>query len=458
MYSIENAFSQANPTRQKASRYSCYTCSEHRLSLSLSSKLPPQAGAKYSRIWRFTMFVDHCRVTGLGIVLALSGVVLLPSYAFAACTQTLSAGANIASAVSSATAGSTICLNDGNYSGFTLNGISKNPRVTVQAVNPLGASFTGDITFTGNTNGVTFDGFNFANVTISGANTRELTIRNYNQTGQMIIRDVTTATPNILLENFTHNNVTASTAPNARIWINLSGRSTPVATIRNGTIDGGCADGIQSGGPFILEDSRLMNMQVGSCPNDPHTDALQLYGGPFAGTIIRRNYFYRNVQVLSAYDGVDNVLIEDNVFDPGPDGERRPCQIELYSDANSIIRHNTVLYRGSGYGFICVDRKSTDDAGYGTIIVDNIANAISVNNGSTVAQRSKNLFRSGTIMGEILGAPTYVGGATPTTVDGFALTSTSLGKSAASSPAGSDIGASTGTSTLSAPTSVRIIP
>lgn len=373
---------------------------------------------------------------GLCAFLAPSGALAQSS----ACTQTLDAGTSVGSAISSAAAGSTICLNNGSYSGFTLNGVSKSPRVTVKSVNPLGAAFSGGLNFSGNTNGITLDGFNVKDISITGSSTRELTFRNYNQTGKFMISGVTTATPNILMENFTHNNVTAADSSDARIHFAFSGRSSPVATIRGATIDGGCADGIQSGVPFIVENSRLMNMQVGSCPNDPHTDALQLYGGPFAGTIIRNNYFYRNVQVLTAYDGVDRVLIENNVFDPGPSGERRPCQIELYSDDSSIIRHNTVLYRGSGYGSICLDRKTADDAGFGTIVENNIANSITVKNGSSLGQRNTNLVRSGASSSDISGAPTYVGGATPTDTSGFVLAAGSPGKGAASSPSGSDIG------------------
>ncbi len=402
-------------------------------------------------------FVDRFRLPGLGAVLAL--MALAPSSAFAqTCDQTLPAGANVGSAISGAAAGSTICLNNGSYGGFSLNGVTKNPRVTVRAVNPLGASITGAVSISGNTSGFTFDGFNFTNISIRGASTRELTFRNYNQTGKLLIDGVTTATPNILLEDFTHNNVSATTASNARIHFSFSGRNSPVATIRRATIDGGCADGIQSGVPFIIEDSRLMNMQVGNCPNDPHTDALQLYGGPFAGTIIRGNYFYRNVQVLAAYDGVDKVLIENNVFDPGPDGERRPCQIELYSDDSSIVRHNTVVYRGNSYGHICLDRKSSDNAGFGTIVVDNIATSIVTANGSSIAQRSKNLLRSGASGSDITGTPIFVGGATPTSYAGFELAAGSPGKGAASTPAGSDIGIAKPTSTaLSPPTSLRVV-
>lgn len=379
--------------------------------------------------------------SAMAAVLAI--LALAPPSAFAqACQQTLSPGANVGSAIAGAAAGSTLCLSNGSYGGFRLTGVAKSPRVTVRAVTRLGASFTGSVDIGGDTHGLTFDGVNFTDVSITGANTRELTFRNHNQTGKLLIDGVTTATPNILLEDFTHNNVTAATAPGARIHFAYSGRSSPVATIRRATIDGGCADGIQSGVPFILEDSRLMNMQVGSCPNDPHTDAVQLYGGPFAGTVIRGNHFYRNVQVLAAYDGVDNLLVENNVFDPGPDGERRPCQIELYSDDGSIVRHNTVVHRGDAYGHICLDRKPADDAGFGTVVVDNIANSISIDNGSAVGLRSRNLLRTGASGSDIVGVPVFVGGTNPATREGFELAAGSPGKAAASSPAGSDIGVS----------------
>jgi len=359
------------------------------------------------------------------------------------CTQTLSSGANVGSAITSAAAGSTICLSNGSYGGFTLSGVTKSPRVTVVAVNPLGASFTGTLTITGNTNGLTFDGFDFGPITITGASTRDITFRNFNGRNQIRIDGVTVSPTNILIENFTQTNLMIVDANPAGVFLD-GNRNTPIATIRNATIDGGCADGVQAGTSFILEDSRFLNKQVGSCPNDPHTDAVQLYGGPYVGTVIRRNYFYDNIQALTAYDGVDHVLIENNVFDPGANASlshSRPCQIEWYSDDSSIIRHNTVLYRGNGFGEICIDRKSADDAGFGTVVVDNIANLVSVLDGSTLAQRNNNLLRSGATGSDIAGAPTYLGGATPTTLQGFVLAPGSLGKGAASSPAGSDIGA-----------------
>jgi len=145
--------------------------------------------------------------------------------------------------------------------------------------------------------------------------------------------------------------------------------------------------------------------------------------------------------VIAAYDGVDGVLIENNVLDPGTGSERRPCQIELYSDANSIIRHNTLVFRSATYpGAICLDRKPGFDPGFGTQIHDNIVGAVDTQNGSTYGSRAGNLVRAGAIAGEIPGSPTYSGGTPPSTWAGFELALGSLGKGAALNPAGSDVG------------------
>ena len=409
-------------------------------------------------------FVDSVRTPGLVTALAFLAFTSFPANA-QTCDQTLSAGANVGSAISSATAGAVICLSNGNYGGFTLNNVSKSPSVTVRAVNSGSASLTGQVSITGSTNGVTFDGINYSGITITGASAASLTFRNGDASkGTIRIDGVKTTTPNILFENLTHINQDNSGFCRGGAFpcvgagayhFSFSGRSTPVATIRGAYIDGGCADGVQSGVPFILENSIIKNKQVGSCPNDPHTDATQLYGGPFAGTIIRGNYYYRNVQVLAAYDGVDKILVENNVFDPGPDGERRPCQIELYSDDSSIVRHNTLVYRGNSFGHICVDRKSSDNAGFGTVVVNNIATSILSGNGSTLAQRSNNLVRSGAVAGDYTGAPIFVGGANPTTYAGFELAAGSPGKGAGASPAGSDIGIAK--QKILAPSNLRVV-
>ena len=56
------------------------------------------------------------------------------------CTQTLSVGANVASAVSSASNGSTICLNSGNYGTVNFSNIARSDYVTVRSTSGVGAT------------------------------------------------------------------------------------------------------------------------------------------------------------------------------------------------------------------------------------------------------------------------------------------------------------------------------
>jgi hypothetical protein len=320
------------------------------------------------------------------------------------CTTTLSAGAAVGTSISSAASGDVICLNDGNYSGFTLNNVSKSPRVTVRAVNSGSATFTSQLSITGSTSGLTFDGIDYTQIRITGATVANLTFKNGDASaGTIEIDGVTTTTPNILFENLTHydqdksgfcHGATVNCVGNAAYYFSYSGRSTPVATIRGALIDGGCADGVETGVPFILEYSTLINKLVGSCVNDPHTDATQLYGYPFNGTIIRYNYYYNNAQVVAAYDSLEGILVEHNVMDPGTD-EPRACQIELYSDDGSIVRNNTLIIRGTN-GRICLSRKpAIDDVGINTEIYNNIAYSIDQDEGSTASVNTKNLVPGG---------------------------------------------------------------
>ena len=141
---------------------------------------------------------------------------------------------------------------------------------------------------------------------------------------------------------------------------------------------------------------------------------------------------------ILVYDGVDHVTIEDNVIDlvNGRFG------IELYSDNGSIIRHNTLRYATTceyvACGQIILDHKSADPAGRGTVIVDNIATAIWMNNGSTAARVEGNMVCEGPGAGNFLGAPLYAGGAVPTTLLGFKLAAGSPGQARATD--GLDVG------------------
>jgi hypothetical protein len=114
----------------------------------------------------------------------------------------------------------------------------------------------------------------------------------------------------------------------------------------------------------------------------------------------------------------------------------RPWGIELYSDNGSIIRHNTLKYGSCAWnlpcGIIDLNRKAADDAGRATVVVDNLATEITLQNGSTVAERHHNVLRRSAGSGDSIGTPQFVGGADPTSYTGHRLAAGSPGKGAAS--------------------------
>jgi hypothetical protein len=368
---------------------------------------------------------------------ALVLVWLLPGPALAQpCTQTLSPGAGVASALSSAQAGATICLGSGSHGAVTLGSFTKSPRVTLRSVTGQGATMS--LSFSG-TNGVTIDSVTVTGATLSGSTTRNITIQNTRFTGHVMFVDL--ANSNVLFVNNTHNNIDGGgqySSP-ARLHLAYSKPTHSGVTIKSSVMDGGSADGVQTGVGVDIIGNVFSNIVEGSC-STCHTDAIQLLGAP--DSVVRGNYIHDCATGIVAYDGVERATIEDNIVDTGG----RPWAIELYSDDSSVVRHNTLLYRSScAYnlpcGILSLTRKTQDDPGFGTIVVDNIATSIDVNMGSTYAERHHNLLRSGAQSGDITGTPTFTGGTTPTTITGFVLAAGSPGKGAAWSPAGSDIGA-----------------
>lgn len=365
-------------------------------------------------------------------ILALMSTMILPNVARAACTITLNPGENISSAVASAAPGSTVCLNPGNHNSLNLSGVAKNPRVTVQSTG--GQTAVLSFTFQSGTKGI-----NLNNLTLNESyvyNTaRDITVSNSIFKARIVFDGVANA--NILLDRNIHNNIAAGgwTVKPARIHLPYGSSSHSGVTIQNSVFDGGSADGVQSGVAVNIINNEFKNIREGSC-SDCHTDAIQFYGGPFTGSIIRGNYFYNNSTHITSFGpSVQGVLIEDNVIDAGPAG--RPWCIEWYSDVGSTIRHNTCLYRANcAYGLACgqidLNRKSAEPAGRGTIVVDNIATSINGANGSTWAERHHNLVRSGAVSGDLTGSPSYTGGSLPSTWVGFELTAASLGVGASS--------------------------
>ena len=320
---------------------------------------------------------------------------------------------------SSATIGETICLTSSSSYGVWTGG---NKAVTVTSAD--GATPTIQIDFNNGDGSVTID-----NVGIVGGSivndVRDVTIKNSDFTGIFVFDNVYNS--NILLDNNTHIDIPYNPMGSAgRLSFPYSNSTHSGVTIANSLFRGGSSDGVQTGiGVNIINNEFDSIAEEG----DPlaHSDSIQLLGA--YGSVVRGNYIHDGSTGVVAYDGVSNVLIENNVI--GTSG--RIDAVELLSDENSIVRHNTIL------GSIFLGHKPADDAGFGTVIDNNIASFISLNDGSTAASQQYNLLDSThSDPTNINGTPAYIGGASPGAYDQFQLVPGSLGTLAASD--GRDMG------------------
>jgi hypothetical protein len=341
------------------------------------------------------------------------------------CTQTLAAGANLASVISSASPGAVICLNSGSYGALALNNVQKSPRIKVRSVSGNNATLSLDIS--NGTNGITFDSVTVTAGVIRDNTTRNITIQNSLFTGFLVVTGL--ANSNVLLDRNIHNNINNGTGTSpARIHLNYTGPAHSGVTVQNSLFQGGTSGGVNSGSGI-----NILNNEIGNLTNT----AIGLISAP--DSVVRGNYIHNVMNGIAAYNGLTRALIENNVVNTGDNR----WGIELYSDENSIVRHNTFPFVancsfGSPCGNIYLGRDANLPAGVGTFVENNIATTISVNDGSSYSG-IKNLVRSGAATADVTGSPIYSGGALPATFEGFRLTPASPGYQAGSD--GLNIGA-----------------
>jgi Right handed beta helix region/Bacterial TSP3 repeat len=332
--------------------------------------------------------------------------------------------------VSATPRGATLCLVSGNYG--TWHGTSR--PITVRPA--AGASATMGVEFETGDSGFTLEGMTIPGGRITDG-AHNITIRDSSFTDSLFIDGLANA--HVLLDHNSHVGINSCSACDpAMIHLAYNSTTPSGVTIAHSLFADGNADGVQTGVGVNIVGNEFRNITEGSC-SSCHTDPIQLIDAP--GAVVRGNYIHNTADGIVAYDGLRNAKIEDNVVDlvSGRWG------IELYSDRNSVVRRNTLVYgRGCAYapcGWIMLDRKIQDPAGRGTVIVGNIATAISFADGSTAARQDDNLVRRGGHRGDRHGRPTFIGGAHPSTWWGFALANRSRGRFAASD--GGDVGIGT---------------
>ena len=325
--------------------------------------------------------------------------------------------------------GAVICLANGRYGTFV--GGPKPGRVTLRAQHGARPSLSLDFE---DAQHVELVGITISEARLAAA-TRDVTIRDSAFTGFLTIADLVDA--NVLLDHNTHSNIdTTSHSPPARIHLGYSSATPSGVTIQNSLLAGGDSDGIQTGvGVNIIANEFRDILENG--PN--HTDAIQLLGA--RGSIIRGNWIHNSSSGIVAYDGVAQARIENNVINL----PHRPWGIELNSDDGSVLRHNTLPRGSCDYnlpcGIIDVSRRDDGPPGHGTVVIDNVASGISVQNGALLAARRNNLLGAEPASaGDLTGVPRFAGGAQPIRYEGYRLAGGSPGTRAASD--GRDVGIS----------------
>jgi hypothetical protein len=331
-----------------------------------------------------------------------------------------------------AVGGDTILLGPGDYGSFT--GAVKPSAVTIRP--EPGASARMALAFSAAANlrieGLTIDGGDI------GGSTHDVTIARSTFTHQVVIHAERMRDAGVVLEGnrLASIDVCADCYEGRVHVLGDSGGPSGVVISHNVFGPGGNSDGIQvsANGVRILDNTFVGIQGTGG----RHIDALQLYGA--SNTVIRGNYFRDVSAAIMSPDGGDHERIEDNVFDTGG----YPYAIMLGGDDGSVIRHNTMPdLGGCAYDLPCGTLLINDGPGHrpgtGTVVEDNILGALSVAGSSTLGGSRNNLVAAGGGgAADSAGRPTFVGGAHPTSRQGFRLADGSPGIKAASD--GANIG------------------
>jgi hypothetical protein len=398
---------------------------------------------------------------------------------WAACNQTLSPGANVASAVSSAANGSTICLNSGNYGSVNFYDMARTGYVTVTSTTGTGAIMSPKV---GNSDYIRFDRMSLSSMQINNGSTN-IQIANStflpNKTGLAVI-----ASSKILVDNVDFTSVNQATW-SGRVSLN----NASYTTITNSKFVGvgkdssnvkvGAADGIMiigqasnnTIGPNNLFADILQSVCDVANPGS-HCDSIQFYGGG-PGNVITGNHFVNDNIFIMAPDGVDKVTVTNNVFN----GDAFPTydwKIQFGSANGVVFEHNTLTNTGVTFDSKPGNSASTNISAKNNIIKDK---SIKTTGGSGCTPNcvfNYNTFgSSGSAIGSsnLIGIPTFTGGTKPTAFSGYKLTSSSIGYLKATD--GKDMGTSyygsgaittpsdttttpSGTTTLAAPTNLRL--
>lgn len=347
---------------------------------------------------------------------------------YGACEQTLSSGANLQSAISSAAGGDEICLNNGSYTGANFYS-TKSPAVKVRAINPGQASIAySDIN---GGNGLTISDVSISGALISG-NAKNITIENSTFTAGLCInmRNVAGSTGyplNITIDGNTFDGLGQSCFEGRISISDDDGHQNSMGvTIKNNQIKNGClSDGIFVGGGAsgitIGPNNEFSGINQSGAV---HCDNIQYYGSGWNNTI--EGNFFNGGSTLILIDGNDNGIIRNNVF-KSVGGVTLDVQNACPSSTYPIlIEHNTIhgaLLRVNYYCNATIRNNAFLNGTYDTTGAVNCTNCTASYNIANNATYGSNSIQDTVV---------FTGGSSPTTLAGYELSSGSPGENAGS--------------------------
>lgn len=342
-------------------------------------------------------------------------------FSFAACDQTVNPGVNLASVVSSAPSGSTVCLNAGDYGTANLTNIARTGLVTLQSASGTSAALSPRITKSAF---IKFQSMTLRDMLIQNCSSNIQVVGNTwaPDTSGIVVNDngfgCSTADKKILIDGNKFVNTRPAWSEGKIGLVSVTG-----VVFTNNLIQGQSAgnggDGIQTGGSLanivIGPGNIFRDIRQGPCdssPGVPHCDSIQFVGDCPTCTI-NGNWFDNVEVVLQHHDASVPVVFTNNLV-------TNAVQMWVYSTpgnaSNSRIEHNTFYNLGlamwgtTGSGV----SDTTGLVGQNNVIIGSSATPSTCSSGSctfvsNLCQTSSQC--AFTASNSMVGTPTFSGGA-----------------------------------------------
>jgi hypothetical protein len=271
------------------------------------------------------------------------------------CTATLSAGEDVAGAVSNAAGGAVICL-EGSFAELSLDGVHKSPPVTIRSGSNDRATVEGiNLTDPSGLRFVALDITGGTTVAPSGTNIQFIENDISGVAGIYLFGDYRAEgrVSDVLIEGNDIHDIDYSGTQETGYGYGIEGvGDVREMTIRDNTIKSPASDYIQSASPvdWVVDHNTFLGPSL-LAGHEDHQDLWQIFGG--GENIAFTNNVARNTEtqesLLFQEGAFANVVIENNLFDH--DSLGYTCQ--LYQSSGLIFRENTIV--GSPWGCLFRD-------------------------------------------------------------------------------------------------------